>query len=76
MEAIDEEVLEQVRNGEISKAGSNGRVRAVQESEYGGLYNRSKHSGTIKNNYYRSFAFSSKDITFIVFDYSFCDVAT
>ena len=51
MEAIDEEVLEQVRNGEISKAGSNGRVRAVQESEYGGLYNRSKHSGTIKINY-------------------------
>lgn len=51
LEAIDEQVLEQVKNGEISKVGSNGRIRPVLESEYGGLYNRSKHSGTIKFNY-------------------------
>lgn len=51
LETVDEEVLEQIRNGEISKVGANGRIRPVQESEYGGLYNRSKHSGTIKINY-------------------------
>ncbi|MFO7444721.1 MAG: TonB-dependent receptor [Ignavibacteriaceae bacterium] len=51
LEAVDEDILQQVRNKEISKEGANGRIRPVQESEYGGLYNRSKHSGTIKIDY-------------------------
>jgi len=52
LEAIDENVLNKVRNGEISKVGSNGLIRPVQEVEYGGLFNRSKHSGTIKFYYH------------------------
>jgi outer membrane receptor for ferrienterochelin and colicins len=48
LEAYDEEVLEMIRNGKISKVGTNGVVRPVHESEYGGLYNRSRHSCTIK----------------------------
>ncbi len=48
LEAKDEQVLEQIRAGTISKVGSTGRVRPVQEAEYGGLFNRSRHSGIVK----------------------------
>lgn len=51
LEAKDEHVLEDIRAGRISKIGSTGRIRAVQESEYGGLLNRSKHSGTVNISY-------------------------
>lgn len=51
LESADENILNQIRNGEISKTGSSGRIRLVQESEYGGLFNRSKHSGTVKIDY-------------------------
>jgi len=51
VEAIDRDVLEAVRAGRIAKRGSTGRLRAVQESEYGGLFNRSSHSGTFKVYY-------------------------
>lgn len=51
LEAIDENILAKIKNGEISKAGTTGRIRLVQESEYGGLFNRSKHSGTVKIDY-------------------------
>jgi outer membrane receptor for ferrienterochelin and colicins len=51
VQAVDRDVLEAVRAGRIAKRGSTGRLRAVQESEYGGLFNRSAHSGTFKVNY-------------------------
>jgi outer membrane receptor for ferrienterochelin and colicins len=51
LESGDEKVIEQIKNGEISKVGSNGRIRLVRESEYGGLFNRSKHSGTVRADY-------------------------
>ncbi|MDH7603925.1 MAG: TonB-dependent receptor [Melioribacter sp.] len=51
LQAIDEKILNEIRNGKISKVGSNGRIRLVRESEYGGLFNRSNHSGTIKLSY-------------------------
>ncbi|MFA3781656.1 TonB-dependent receptor domain-containing protein [Melioribacteraceae bacterium 4301-Me] len=51
LQAIDEKILNEIRSGKISKVGSNGRIRLVKESEYGGLFNRSNHSGTIKLSY-------------------------
>lgn len=51
LESADENILDQIKKGEISKIGSNGRIRSVQELEYGGLFNRSKHSGTVKIDY-------------------------
>lgn len=51
LEAKDVEVLDDVRAGKIIKIGSTGRARPVEESEYAGLFNRSKHSGTIKAQY-------------------------
>jgi outer membrane receptor for ferrienterochelin and colicins len=51
LEAKDQDVLENVRAEKVFKIGGSGRTRAVQESEYGGLFNRSAHSGTIKVAY-------------------------
>ncbi|MEJ5350706.1 MAG: TonB-dependent receptor [Melioribacteraceae bacterium] len=51
LQAADEEILNKIRSGKISKVGSNGRIRLVQESEYGGLFNRSTHSATVKLSY-------------------------
>lgn len=48
LEAVDEEALEDIENGRISKVGGTGRIRPVQEVEYGGLFNRSRHSGNFK----------------------------
>ncbi|MCI0708383.1 MAG: TonB-dependent receptor [Ignavibacteriae bacterium] len=48
LDAKDEQVLDEIRAGRISKVGSTGRIRPVQEVEYGGLFNRSNHSGTLK----------------------------
>jgi len=48
LDARDQNVLDDVRAGKIFKIGSTGRARPVQEAEYGGLFNRSVHSGTIK----------------------------
>jgi outer membrane receptor for ferrienterochelin and colicins len=47
LEAKDRGVLDDVRAGVIVKTGSTGRLRPVQEVEYGGLFNRSRHSGTL-----------------------------
>ncbi len=47
----DNEIVEKIRNKEISKVGATGVVRPVYLSEYGGLFNRSKHMGHIKINY-------------------------
>jgi len=54
LEAVDEDVLSQVKEGKISRVTSSGRVRTVSEEDYGGLFNRSKHSGTISISYENS----------------------
>jgi len=46
--ARDENVMGDIRAGEIFKEGSTGVVRPVQLVEYGGLFNRSRHSGNVK----------------------------
>ena len=51
LDTYDDEVLEQIRKEEIYKLGSTGIFRPVQEVEYGGLFNRSKHSGSVKLKY-------------------------
>jgi outer membrane receptor for ferrienterochelin and colicins len=51
LESYDVTTLDRVREGDIVKTGSTGRVRPVQESEYGGLFSRSRHSGTIGISY-------------------------
>lgn len=48
----DDEVLSKIRSGKIFKIGSTGRLRPVQDVEYGGLFNRSKHSGKISLSYF------------------------
>jgi outer membrane receptor for ferrienterochelin and colicins len=51
LETADRDVLEKIRNEEIWKMGSTGVFRPVQEVEYGGLFNRSKHNLTMKIKY-------------------------
>jgi outer membrane receptor for ferrienterochelin and colicins len=51
--AKDKDVVEQLKNGEIFKKGSSGRIRPVLPAEYGGLFNRSRNSGTVKVSYRR-----------------------
>jgi len=48
LESGDNNVLNQVHQGKIFKRGADGFDRAVQPSEYGGLFNRSRHSGNVK----------------------------
>lgn len=54
----DNEVVEKIRNREISKVGATGVIRPVYLSEYGGLFNRSTHMGHIKIKY------SNKELDF------------
>ncbi len=49
--SADNQIVEKIRNREISKIGATGVVRPVYLSEYGGLFNRSMHMGHIKVNY-------------------------
>lgn len=46
--AKDKEVVNRLERGEITKTGSSGRVRPVLPEEYGGLFNRSRNSGTAR----------------------------
>lgn len=51
LDAKDKQVIEDIENQKIYKTGSTGVIRPVQMVEYGGLFNRSKHSGVIKIYY-------------------------
>lgn len=51
LEAKDRSVIDKIRAGEISKLTPNGRLVKVMESDYGGLFNRSKHSSNIRITY-------------------------
>ena len=48
LDAKDEDVINQIKEGKISTITPLGRIRKLTESEYGGLFNRSKHSGTVR----------------------------
>lgn len=51
LEAKDQEVVKQIKAGKLYYRDSNGDEWKVKSSRYGGLYNRSKHSGNLKLNY-------------------------
>jgi outer membrane receptor for ferrienterochelin and colicins len=51
LDAKDKQVIDDINNQKIYKTGSTGIVRPVQMVEYGGLFNRSKHSGVVKIYY-------------------------
>lgn len=44
LQAYDNDIIQKIKNKEIYKVGSTGVTRPVQEVEYGGLWNRSKHT--------------------------------
>ncbi len=51
LETIDEEILKKINSGKIYKQSSSGRLIKVSRKDYGGLFNRSKHSGIIRFTY-------------------------
>lgn len=52
LDTRDLDVLERIDNGEIYKRNAANRTKKVSRSDYGGLLNRSRHSGHVKLNYY------------------------
>ncbi len=51
LDTRDLDVLEQIDNEEIFKRDENNITQLVTRSDYGGLFNRSRHSGNFKVNY-------------------------
>lgn len=51
LSALDDGVIDRIEKNEIFKLGSNGIFRPVKKSEYGGLFNRSPHSASLKLYY-------------------------
>lgn len=51
LDCFSVEEQESITRGDIQKVGATGQVRAVQLVEYGGLFNRSRHSGTLRISY-------------------------
>ncbi len=55
LDSRDRDVLAAIDSGEIFKRDGQNRTRQVTRSDYGGLFNRSRHSGNIKLNYYEPY---------------------
>lgn len=55
LDTRDLDVLKSIDRGEIYKRDASNRTRKVTRSDYGGLLNRSRHSGHVKFNYYERF---------------------
>ncbi|WP_194774196.1 TonB-dependent receptor plug domain-containing protein [Pararhodonellum marinum] len=51
LDTRDLDVLDRIDQGTIFKRDESNRTRRVTRSDYGGLFNRSRHSGNIKLNY-------------------------
>lgn len=51
LDARDMDVLDRIDKGEIFKRDDQNRTQRVTKSDYGGLFNRSRHSGNIKITY-------------------------
>jgi outer membrane receptor for ferrienterochelin and colicins len=52
LDTRDMDVLDRIDNGELYKRNASNRTQKVARSHYGGLLNRSRHSGHVKLNYY------------------------
>lgn len=48
LDTYDKEVVERIKAGEVFKRDSQNRTTRVARSDYGGLFNRSRHSGNFK----------------------------
>ena len=55
LDTRDQEVVERIENGEVFKRNSQNQTRRVTRADYGGLFNRSRHSGNLKLNYHEQF---------------------
>jgi len=74
LEAKDRQVLDDIRAGKIFKPTPTG-ARKVKESEYGGLLNRSKHSGNFKLLYSHEPTGTTLNLVFLVRDkYGYADL--
>jgi outer membrane receptor for ferrienterochelin and colicins len=51
LDSRDLDVLDRIDRGEIFKRNANNRTVRIERSDYGGLFNRSRHSGNVKLNY-------------------------
>ena len=51
LDTEDLDVLEQIDSGELFRRDSENRTQRVSRSDYGGLFNRSRHSGNLKISY-------------------------
>ncbi|MHA7129677.1 TonB-dependent receptor plug domain-containing protein [Algoriphagus namhaensis] len=51
LDTRDLDVLDQIDGGEIFKRNAQNITELVTRSDYGGLFNRSRHSGNVKVNY-------------------------
>nr|MBI1228915.1 TonB-dependent receptor [Cytophagales bacterium] len=56
LDARDMDVLAKIDEGEIFKRDAQNRTRRVTRGEYGGLFNRSRHSGNVKVTYQEPFS--------------------
>lgn len=54
LETGDLDIIEKIKNKQIFKRDENGFDRAVELSEYGGLFHRPKHSGIIRFTYHNT----------------------
>ena len=50
--AKDRDVIDRIKKGKIYVFDDDGSERALNTDDYGGLFNRSRHSGNIKASYY------------------------
>lgn len=55
LDTRDLDVVDRIENGELYKRDASNRTKLVTMADYGGLLNRSRHSGHIKLNYYEPF---------------------
>lgn len=51
LDTRDLDVVDRIENGEVFKRNSQNQTRRVTLEDYGGLFNRSRHSGNFKINY-------------------------
>ncbi|NHE58714.1 TonB-dependent receptor [Cyclobacterium plantarum] len=54
LDTKDLDVLEKIDAGELFRRDAQNRSQRVQRSDYGGLFNRSRHNGNVKINYQES----------------------
>ena len=52
LDAKDVDIVQQIENSQVFAMAEDGRSHVVRPSDYGGLFNRSRHSGLVKASYH------------------------